>query len=424
MPSWPPSAPPGPGVRPSGRPTGGSVWHVRVKSVTLSAVAAPVPAGRDRLPGTAPDHGRPGAPRRPDGHRAGRNPGRRKGVACETDPPQGRGHRRAHRRRPGRLLPPRRPRRRPPGRRARGLHGGPGGHRRRLRERRFGVDRVPVHRDHQPHRADRPRRQRLRLAGRHRQDSYRQPRPECHHPRRLRHRDAQLLAAHRHRRDDLRHRVRQADREDRRHHPGQLVQPGQEHRLCAQVLRRVVLRRADGGPVLHRHRGLQPPDQLRPGRHRPRHLRRHRTPGHRPHPHPGGPLVHREPEQRHQRHRLDRARERDVHQRLRHRAERGLPAAVGQLPRHLRRDADQGHQCHRRHRRRSLRGLHRPEDHPARPARPGPERHDRFGPRHHRAQRRRPLRPRRRLQLHRQRAARPRRPRRGGLAPGPVHGQR
>ena len=34
------------------------------------------------------------------------------------------------------------------------------------------------------------------------------------------------------------------------------------------------------------------------------------------------------------RHRLDRPRERDLHQRLRHPAQRGVPAAVGQLPRH------------------------------------------------------------------------------------------
>ena len=84
------------------------------------------------------------------------------------------------------------------------------------------------------------------------------------------------------------------------------------------------------------------------------------------HAHPGRPLVHRQPQQQHQRHRLDRPRERDLHQRLRHPAQRGVPEAVGQLPRHLLRDADHGQQRHRRHGGRPLGRLHGPEDRPCR----------------------------------------------------------
>ena len=91
--------------------------------------------------------------------------------------------------------------------------------------------------------------------------------PGGDHPGRLP-RHPQLLPAHRHQGDDHHHRLRQADGDGRFDHPGQLLQPQQEHRLRAEVLRPLLVRGADGDPQVQRCGGQQPRHVVRHRRHR------------------------------------------------------------------------------------------------------------------------------------------------------------
>ena len=95
------------------------------------------------------------------------------------------------------------------------------------------------------------------VAGRLRHHAHRHPDPVGCHPGRLP-RQPVVLAAHRHRRDDQDHGLRQADRQDRLDHRGHLFQRGQEHRLHAKDLQRVRAGRADRHGVLQRHGGRLP----------------------------------------------------------------------------------------------------------------------------------------------------------------------
>ena len=108
------------------------------------------------------------------------------------------------------------------------------------------------------------------VAQRLRPDHDRHAVPERHHPVRLE-RHAVVLALRQQRRDHDVDGLRPADRAGRlrrlHHDAGHVLQPQQGFELRPAQLQHVLLRRPDRDPAVHRHRGLQPGDQLRHRRH-------------------------------------------------------------------------------------------------------------------------------------------------------------
>ncbi len=141
---------------------------------------------------------------------------------------------------------------------------------------RFGGSVDVNRRGYQPERCGRDRTQRylVRLARRVRHHPHRHARPDRDDPGYLHHCDVQLLAAHRHGRDDQDHGLRHAEdpgAQQLRHgavHPGHLLQPQPQHRLCAAVLLAEQLHRPEDHAEVHRHRGLLAADLVRDRRQR------------------------------------------------------------------------------------------------------------------------------------------------------------
>ena len=129
------------------------------------------------------------------------------------------------------------------------------------RSRTMGINR----RCHQPQRCRRDLAQRhlVRVARRLRHDAHRHAVAICDDPGRLHGLDVQLLAAHRHRRDDHHDAVRQADHHRQRHHAGDLLQPQRRERLHAAHVLAVRLRRHHGDHQVQRHRRQLAADLIR-----------------------------------------------------------------------------------------------------------------------------------------------------------------